>query len=131
MADTLTLNVPEKFDLNVMATKLRDNFQAQGYAVTVATMSPNSTRIIFDKGCGGINMLLGLGQGITANCTVNGNILCVNYMDGDWLGKIIGFAAGWILCWIPFITAAVGCCMQFSLPKKINTEISMIMSGMQ
>lgn len=131
MADTLALNVPDNFDLSILASKLRDSFQAQGFGVSVASLASNSTRITFDKNCGGINMLLGMGLGITANITLNGNLLYVNYVDGDWTGKIIGLATGWILCWIPFVTAIIGCINQSSLPQKINTEITMILSGMQ
>lgn len=131
MADTLTINVSNDFDLNMLAAKLRDNLQAQGFTVSVALMSPYSTKLTLDKGCGGINMILGMGQGITANINLNGNLLYVNYADGDWTGKIIGLAIGWILCWIPFITSIIGCYNQINLPKKINTEISMIISGMQ
>ncbi len=131
MADTLTLNVPDNFDLNILATKLRDSFQAQGFGVAVASLSPNSIRLTFDKNCGGVNMLLGMGLGITANIILNGNLLCINYVDGDWTGKIIGLATGWILCWVPFVTAIVGSINQSGLPKKINTEITMIMAGMQ
>lgn len=52
-------------------------------------------------------MLLGLGQGITVNISLNQNLLSVNYADGDWIGKIIGLAVGWILCFVPFITAVI------------------------
>lgn len=131
MADTLTLNVSDNFDLNVMVSKLRDNLQVQGYAISITTMAPNTSRITLDKGCGGVNMLLGLGQGITVNISLNQNLLSVNYADGDWIGKIIGLAVGWILCFVPFITAVIGSYNQLNLPKKINNEISMILSGMQ
>ena len=118
MADSLTINVSENFDLNFMAQKIKESFQTKGFIVTTASLSPNSVRIVFDKGCGGINMLLGMGQGITADCTVNGNCLTVNYVDGDWTGKIVGLIVGWFLCWIPCLTALIGCINQSGLPKK-------------
>lgn len=130
MADSLTINVPEDFDLNLLVEKIKNNFQMQGFTITAAALQPNSHRIVFDKNCGGINMLLGLGQGITATLTLNGNCLFVNYSDGDWTGKIIGLVAGWILCLVPFITALVGCCNQFNLPKKISNDITMLISSM-
>lgn len=130
MANTFTINVTENFSLDVLSSKLRDSFQAQGFGVTTTSISPTNTKIVFEKDCGGINMLLGMGQGITANCNVNGSVLYVNYSDGDWTGKIIGLAAGWILCWVPFITAIIGCVKQNGLPQKINSEITMIMSNM-
>lgn len=131
MADTLTLNVSDDFSLDALASQLSDNFKGQGFETTVVSLSPTSTRVTFDKGCGGINMLLGMGQGITANMTLNGNLLYVNYADGDWTGKIIGLATGWILCWVPFITAIIGSFNQLNLPKKINTEITMILPKIQ
>ena len=112
MASTLMLNIPPNFDLNQMTTRVKDQFMSQGFSVSAAMVSKNSSRIVLDKGCGGINMLLGMGQGITATCTINGNCLYVNYSDGDWTGKIIGLAVGWLLCLIPFITAIIGCCTQ-------------------
>lgn len=130
MADMLTINVPGNFDLNILASRLRDSFQAQGFAVSVAMFSPNSAKVTFDKNCGGLNMVMGMGLGITANMTLNGNLLCVNYSDGDWIGKIIGIAVGWILCFVPFITAIIGSINQSGFPKKINTEITMIASSM-
>lgn len=125
------LNIPPNFDLNQMTTRVKDQFMSQGFSVSAAMVSKNSSRIVLDKGCGGINMLLGMGQGITATCTINGNCLYVNYSDGDWTGKIIGLAVGWLLCLIPFITAIIGCCTQAGLPKKVSNEISMIVSSMQ
>ena len=42
-----------------------------------------------EKSCREINLLLGLWQGITANCTLNGNLLYANYTDSDWSGKLL------------------------------------------
>lgn len=131
MADSLTINVQENFDLNLLVEKIKSSFQMQGFAITIASLQPNSYRVVFDKNCGGINMLLGLGQGVTATLTLNGNCLFVNYSEGDWTGKIIGIAVGWLLCLVPFITSLVGCYYQSSLPKKINNEITMLMSSMK
>lgn len=130
MADTLILNVTDGFDLNTLAEKLRDSFQGQGFNATLAVLSEKSARLILDKKCGGINMLLGLGLGITVNLSLNGDMLYVNYTDGDWMGKIIGVAVGWILCWIPFITAIIGGIRQLGFSKSISTEITMILAGM-
>ncbi len=129
MADTLMMNVPENFDLAAMAEQVREEFQMKGFMVAVMKMK-NSVRIKFDRKCGGINMLLGLGQGITATCMIqNGDNLVVNYSDGDWTGKIIGLIAGWFLCWIPCITAIIGCVKQSSLPKNINDSIMMAVNN--
>lgn len=125
MANTLMINVPENFNISEMGNKLRDSFMAKGFSVNVSNLN-NGVRLQFEKGTGGINMLLGLGKGITAMCTVQGNNLIVNYSDGEWTSKIIGLAVGWLLCLIPFITAIVGCINQSQLPKEINNEIIMI-----
>lgn len=131
MADTLMINVPTDFDLNLLTSKLGGLYQSQGYTVNTISVSPTSTRIVLDKNCGGINMLLGMGEGVTANCTINENCLFVNYTDAEWTGKIIGIALGWLLCFIPFITALIGGYNQLELPKKINNNIMMILSSMK
>lgn len=128
MANTLMTNVPENFDMEVFGQRLQECYQAKGFQVSRATIS-NSVRIQFDKGCGGINILLGMGKGITANCTLQGNALVVNYSDGDWTGKIVGLIVGWVLCFIPLITALIGCIGQNSLPKEINNDIMMIIGS--
>lgn len=130
MANTLMLNVPQGFDITAMGERLRETYQAKGFNVNLMTMN-NCVKLQFDKNCGGINMLLGLGKGITATCTAQGDSLIVNYSDGDWTGKIIGLCVGWFLCFIPFITAIVGCVGQNSLPKDINNDITMIVNSMQ
>ncbi len=129
MADTLMMNVPENFDLAAMAEKVKEDFQMKGFTVSIMKMK-NSVRIKFDRKCGGINMLLGLGQGITVTCMVQGgDNLVVNYSDGDWTGKIVGLVVGWFLCSIPFWTALVGSFKQLGLPKKINDSIMMAVNN--
>ena len=131
MADVLTINVPMNFDLRNMTERLTNSFVAQGFTVTVSPIAPNSVKVRLEKSCGGINLLFGLGEGITANCTLNGTMLYVNYTEGDWTGKIIGFAVGWIICWVPFMTAIIGTVKQCGLSKKVSAEITMIASGVK
>ncbi len=126
MANTLMMNVSEGFDLQKMGEELRDTYMAKGYTVQLMKMK-NGLRIRIEKNCGGANMLLGLGQGITATCMLQNNEnLIVNYSEADWTGKIIGLAVGWILCFIPFITAIIGCIKQSSFSKEIDQDIMMI-----
>lgn len=125
MADTLMINVSENFSLEDLGQELLSRYTAKGFQVNVANR-PNELTVQFDKGCGGINNILGMGKGITANCTLQGNTLIVNYTNAEWTGKIIGLAIGWVLCMIPFITALIGCIGQLSLSKEINTDITMI-----
>ena len=133
MANNFMCNIEENFDIQAMVNELVQQYQAKGFNVRVLTMK-NGVKVTFDKKCGGINMLLGLGQGITATCMVQGkekDLLSVTFSDGDWLGKIIGLIAGWFLCMIPFITALIGVFKQLSLPKDISNDIQMIVSEAQ
>ena len=130
MADTLMINVSENFSMENLGMELQARYQAKGFKINMANMS-NGLIIQFDKDCGGLNTVLGLGKGITANCTLNNDTLVVNYTNAEWTGKIIGLAVGWILCFLPFITAIIGCVGQLSLPKEINTDISMIVNSMK
>lgn len=129
MANTFMMNAPVNFDLRYLGQRLREIYQMKGYVVTMAG-GPTNLRIQFEKDCGGINMLLGLGKGITANCFIQNGSLVVNYSDGDWTGKIVGLLVGWFLCMVPFITAIIGCVQQSGLPGEINRDIMQIMNGL-
>lgn len=125
MSNQLMMNVSENFDLNVLSVKICDLYRTKGFQVTQMNMN-NSVRIKFEKGVGGINMLLGMDKGITATCMLQGNNLVVTYSDAAWTGKIIGLAVGWFLCLVPFITAIIGALGQNSLPKEISDDIMML-----
>lgn len=130
MANNFMVNVSENFDIEEMANEVAQRYQAQGFRVTVLKMKKGA-KITFDKNCGGINMLLGMGLGISANCMLTGkenDTLSITFSDGDWTGKIIGCLVGWFLCFIPIITAIIGICKQSSLPNQIGTDIQMIAS---
>lgn len=130
MANSFMINVPVDFDLEYLGQKLRGMYQAKGFTVSMVSGREN-LRIQFDKNCGGINMLMGLGKGITATCSLQNGCLVVDYSDGDWVGKIVGLVVGWILCFIPFITAIIGCIQQSELPKKISQDIMTIVNDSQ
>lgn len=125
MANNVMFNVSENFNMEDFAEKLAENYRAKGYTVNVANMNGSSV-LTFDKGTGGINMLLGLGEGIKATCMLTNNALSINFSDGDWTGKIIGLIAGWFLCLIPMVTAIIGCVKQSKLPKEIGNDATMI-----
>ncbi len=132
MANDFTLNIAENFNLERFTEEVMQLYQGQGFQVRSLQMK-NSIKLVFDKKCGGINYLLGLGQGITANCSIQGknnDILSVRFTDGDWIGKIVGCAVGWCFCLIPFITAIIGIFRQLSLPKNISNDMQMIISNM-
>ena len=129
MADAVYFNVAPNFDLHMFAGQLAEKYRMEGFTVTVADFN-NAEVITFDKDTGGINMLLGLGQGIKATCMVADGVLTINFSDGDWTGKIIGLCVGWFICFVPFITAIIGCVKQSQLPKKIGNDAMMIASQM-
>lgn len=130
MAKSFMLNVSENFNLETFAEEFVENYQGKGYNVRKMKMK-NGVKLTVEKGVGGINTLLGMGQGITATCTIHGkekDSLSVNLSDGDWMGKIIGLAVGWLLCLIPFITSIVGIIRQTSLEKSVSDDIQMLIS---
>ncbi len=132
MANNFTTNVSSNFNVTDLAEQIASQYQAKGFKVNLLKLK-NGVKIVFDRKCGGINMLLGLGQGITATCTLHGkekDMLSVDFSDGDWIGKIIGLIAGWFLCMIPFITAIIGLVKQLSLPKNIANDMQLIISDL-
>lgn len=125
MAAPAMINVGPQFNMAAFVQQLANLYRSRGFLVTIANFGP-STAITFDKNTGGANMLLGLGQGVTANCALNNNMLTINYTNEDWTGKIIGLAIGWFLCLIPFITAIVGVVRQTQLTKDLSNDAAMI-----
>lgn len=128
MANNFMVNVSENFDIEAMANEVAERYQTKGFNVRVLKMK-KGVKIIFDKNCGGINMILGMGVGITANCMLSGkenDTLNVSFSDGDWTGKIVGCVIGWCVCLIPVITAIIGISKQLSLPRDISNDIQMI-----
>ena len=126
MSDGLMLNVPDYFNTSQFCQNVAQLYQQKGFVVNVAMFNPYSAQIVFNKNVGGINTILGLGLGITANITVNNNMLCVSFTDAEWTGKIIGLVIGWFLCLIPFITAIIGVIKQSELPKQITNDMTII-----
>ena len=130
MSNDFIVNVSEEFNLEAMVNELIERYSAQGFTVRTLKLK-NGCKITFSKNCGGINMVLGMGAGITATCTFTGknqDMLNVRFSDGDWTGKIIGCIVGWFLCFIPIITSIIGITKQLSLPKQISDDIQMIAS---
>lgn len=126
MADSVMLTVPEGFDLSNLTQQLADMYRAKGFTVNIASLN-NSEIVEFDKGVGGINMLLGLDLGIKATFSIqNGTTLIVNFSDAAWTGKIIGICVGWFVCLVPFITAIVGAVKQSKFPKDLRNDITLL-----
>lgn len=125
MATPLMFNVAPSFNMSVFAEQLATSYRSQGYIVNVMYF-PDRVSIKFEKDTGGINTVLGLGEGITAHCTLNNGMLYINYSDEEWTSKIIGFCVGWFVCMVPLITAVVGTVKQLDLSKKISAEATRI-----
>ena len=128
MADTVMFPVAPGFNLQELTAKVMQTYQFKGFAVNAVPMGAGVS-IDFRKGDSGITKYLGLALGIRANIMLQNGILVVNFCDAEWTGKIIGLAIGWIICFIPFITAIVGCVQQSALPTSIGNDIQMISSS--
>lgn len=132
MANAMTINVRPEFQIAVFADRLARTYQQKGYTVSV-TMFENQAILNVEKGVGGINTLLGLGEGVRVTCAVVNQVLTVNYSDEEWTGKIIGFVIGFLiplLFYVPAITAAVGTYKQIQLPKAITADATFIAASM-
>lgn len=127
MADSVFFNVAPDFNLQMFAGQLAEKYRMEGFTVSVAEFN-NTVVLTFDKSTGGINMLLGLGLGIKATCTVVNGVLTIAFSDAEWTGKIIGLCVGWFICFVPFITAIIGCVKQSQLPKNIGNDAMVIAS---
>ena len=123
------LNVNPSFDMDVFVGRLTDTYRIKGYNVSVVNMN-GAYIVTFEKGTGGINTLLGLGESVKATCMCTNGMLTVSYSDAEWTSKIIGGVVGWFLCLIPFITAIIGAVHQLQLPKSISNDATMIASSM-
>ena len=130
MASNFMLNVSPEFNMEAFSEQLANLYRARGYVVTVANMNGNAI-ISFEKNIGGINTVLGLGEGVKANCMVNNGVLNITFTDAEWTSKIIGAVIGWFLCLIPLITAIIGVVRQTSLPKNIVNDVRMMISSMK
>ncbi len=129
MANNVMFQATPTFDMDAFATKLADTYRAKGYMVNVMKLNGNCM-ITFEKGTGGINTVLGMGEGIKANISKTNEIISINFTDAEWTSKIIGGVVGWFLCLIPVITAIVGVTRQLSLPKDIANDATMIAATM-
>ena len=130
MASNFMLNVSPEFNMEAFSEQLANLYRARGYVVTVANMNGNAI-ISFEKNIGGINTVLGLGEGVKANCMVNNGVLNITFTDAEWTSKIIGAVIGWFLCLIPLITAIIGVVRQTSFPKNIENVVIMMISSMK
>ncbi len=125
--DNFSLNVREDINVDTIAQRLAEIYNVKGYTVTVTKFN-NSVSVNFEKGLGGINTVLGMGVSVKANISVTNGVLNVTFSDAEWTSKIIGYAVGWFLCWIPIVTAVIGTINQLELPKSIGSDIRMIIN---
>ncbi|MBQ8606404.1 MAG: hypothetical protein IJ408_06660 [Clostridia bacterium] len=126
MASPVSFNVNPTFDLDAFVKKLADSLAASGYSVKAVKLA-DMYSIDVEKDLGGINTILGLGEGIKANVVQNGNTVTISYLNEEWTSKIIAIALGWVLSGtviflVTLITGIVGLVKQLDLPKKISNE---------
>ncbi len=126
MANNLMLNVEETLNVKNLVDELADAYRGKGFTVNTVAMKNGSHVLTFDKGVGGINMLLGMGIGQKATISVKNGVMTVMYSEAEWTGKIVGFVVGLFLCGIPFITAAIGSIKQMNFPKELSNDITML-----
>ncbi len=128
MGETIIIPISDSFNMKDFVDKFTNMYKVKGFNV-VPTLINNSATVVLDKGVGGINMLLGLGLGLTVTFLQVDRTLSVSFSNAEWTGKIIGLAVGWILCFIPFITAIVGSINQVQLPQNIGSDIRILANG--
>ena len=121
--------ITPNFNMQELTKQITQIYQAKGFSV-IAIPIGTGVSITFSKNDSGIQKFIGLSLGIKANIMLQNEHIIVNFSDAEWTGKIIGFAIGWILCFIPFIIAIVGSIQQSDLPKSIGTDIQMLVSSM-
>lgn len=86
MTNNVMLNVKPDFDITVFSNRLAGLYQSKGYMVNVAYMNGCSI-INFEKGTGGINTILGMGEGIKATCMLMNGVLSINFPTPNGQGK--------------------------------------------
>ncbi len=121
MLDNVTINVNFGFDIAKFAEQMADAYRAKGYDVSVHPAG-DSTIISFKKNTRGIKNVLGLGKNTKATCRVFGEALNVSFSGAEWLWKMIAVVFGWLLLFIPVVTAAVGTAGQIKLPEQIAAD---------
>lgn len=127
MAQPYYANLPEGFDMGVFVTKLTDAYHAKGYSVQ-SSVTQNTAVLTLSKDLGGINTVLGLGEGITLNCSVTAGRLIINFLNEEWTSKIIACAVGWLCCLIPLITGLIGIYRQVTLPNNISADATLFVA---
>lgn len=134
MADNVMFNVKPEFNEAEFCEKLAETYRAKGYTVNVTALN-GSYVISVEKDLGGINTVLGMGEGIKVNVIRNGDVVNVNFTDAEWVSKIIAVCIGWFLGWTviclaAMVTGIIGVTKQLSLPKSIGTDAQRIAASM-
>lgn len=123
MANNFMANVPEELDIQALANELAELYQTKGYAARVIKVR-NGARVTIEKGIGGINTILGMGESTTVTLMKQGqDTLVASFGNNEWTSKIIGFAVG-LLCIATVITAIIGTTRQLALPKDIENDLA-------
>ncbi len=129
MANNVVFNVSPYFNVDFFSQQLAESFRMKGYNTSVVKLGI-VTQVSFEKGTGGINTVLGMGEGVKANITQNGNTVTISFVEEEWTSKIIACVIGWFLCWIPIVTGIIGVVNQLNLPKTIGSTAISIAASM-
>lgn len=130
MSKSITCPISENFNINAALEQLKTNLKAQGYEVEAIPMGESAASLNVSKDNDGFKKFVGLGVECTVTLTKMGNNTIMANVESSWTNKIIAFCIGWFLCWIPIITAIIGCINQSDLPKKITTVIQSTCANM-
>ena len=129
MEGSRMFNIGPNFDMDVFVKRLSETYAAKGYTVNAVKIGP-AYSVSFEKDLGGINTILGMGEGIKANITQTQETVNITFSDAEWTSKIIACVVGWFLCWIPIITGIIGFLRQTDLPKSISNDANLIIASL-
>lgn len=130
--DSFMVNVSDSFNFETFSEEVTRQYRMKGYQINALQMK-GAVKFVISKNLGGINTVLGMGEGITATCTLTGkenDMLSVTFTDAEWTSKIIACAIGWVVCLIPFITGIVGISRQSSLSKNLTNDLQLIANNL-
>ena len=119
------LPLPDPFNLQSTVTEIVRTYRAKGFSVMAAPFG-NGVMMDFRKNDEGLTKFMGLALGVSANISIDGNTMIIDFQNAEWTGKIVAFFVGWLLCFIPLITAVIGSISQIDLPKTIANDIQMV-----
>lgn len=130
--DSFMMNISDTFSLEAFSDEVTSQYKMKGYQINTLPMK-GSVKFVISKNLGGINTVLGMGEGITALCTLTGkenDTLSVTFTDAEWTSKIIACGIGLFVCLIPCVTGVIGISRQLSLSKGLSNDLQLIANNL-